>query len=507
MTNHKPLRLGDVLLARSLVTYDGLEAALDRQRREGGRLGDNLIALGLLSTEQLAKVLDQTPATPLTVADTGVSRASLLALMLKFMRTESLETLPALSTTMKLSSAVLTDLMAGATAQRLVEIMGSIPHGFGTTMRYVLTDLGRHAAAEALAQTQYVGPAPVSLTAYQARVRQQAITNETFTEASVVAGFAGLNVPSNFVRKLLPAIKAGRVALLYGPPGNGKTSIGTRIARLFRDMIYVPHAIEVSGQIIKVFDAELHKPFQDEHDTVALSSGNGLLAETFDARWVACRRPVAMAGGEMTLEMLDLGFDPASNVYDAPLHMKALNGVFLIDDFGRQRVKPTELLNRWIVPLESRIDYLKLNTGNSFQIPFDELVVLSTNLDPSDLMDPAFLRRIPYKIEMLGPTEADYRRVFEKVASGRGLAVTSEVLDHIIHRLREKDYALAYFQPNFLCEQVFNLCACFDLAPVMTTDLADEALENLYVDLKISPPEPERLASAAPRTIQEDAAA
>ncbi len=485
MTNHKPLRLGDILLVRKLVTYEGLEAALDRQRREGGRLGDNLVALGLLSTEQLATVLDQIPATPLSVEETGVSRASLLALMMKFMRTESLETLPALSAKMKLSSAVLTDLMAGANTQRLVEVKGAIPHGFGTTMRYALTDLGRAAAAEALTQSQYVGPAPVSLTAYQQRVRRQAITNENLTEASVADGFAGLNVPYNFVRKLLPAIRAGRTALLYGPPGNGKTSIGTRIARLFRDMIYVPHAIEVNGQIIKVYDAELHKPFQDESDSVTLSNGNGLLLESFDSRWVACRRPVAMAGGEMTLEMLDLGFDPVSNVYDAPLHMKALNGVFLIDDFGRQRVKPTELLNRWIVPLESRIDYLKLNTGNSFQIPFDELVVLSTNLDPSDLMDPAFLRRIPYKIEMLGPTEGDYRRVFEAIATGRGLAVESDVLDHIIRRLREKDYALAYFQPNFLCEQVFNLCACFALPPVITTGLADEALENLYVDLKV----------------------
>ena len=498
MTNHKPLRLGDVLLARKLVTYDGLEAALERQRHEGGRLGDNLIALGLMSTEQLAVVLEQTPATPLRVDETGISRASLLALMLKFMRTESMETLPALSAAMKLSSAVLADLMEGATTQRLVEVLGSIPHGFGTTMRYTLSDLGRHAAAEALSQTQYVGPAPVSLSAYQARVRQQAITNENLTEASIQDGFAGLNVPSNFVRKLLPAIRAGRTALLYGPPGNGKTSIGTRIARLFRDMIYIPHAIEVSGQIIKVFDPELHRPFQNEENAVVLSSGNGLLLETFDPRWVACRRPVAMAGGEMTLQMLDLGFDPVSNVYDAPLHMKALNGLFLIDDFGRQQVKPTDLLNRWIVPLESRVDYLKLNTGNSFQIPFDELVVLSTNLDPSDLMDPAFLRRIPYKIEMLGPTEADYRRVFQAVASGRGLAVADEVLDHIIRRLGEKDYALAYFQPNFLCEQVHNLCACFGLPRVFTTELADEALENLYVDLKIAPKTPEPVVLATP---------
>jgi len=183
--------------------------------------------------------------------------------------------------------------------------------------------------------------------------------------------------------------------------------------------------------------------------------------------------------------MLDLRFDHNTKFYDAPLHMKALNGLFLIDDFGRQQVSPTDFLNRWIVPLENRIDYLTLNTGMSFQIPFDELVIFSTNLQPADLMDPAFLRRIPYKIELIGPNMDEYREIFVNCAKQYGLTIKQKVFEYIAKRLQDKDYPLAYFQPKFLCDQVAQICTCFDLEPEMTRDLADEALENLYVDMKI----------------------
>ena len=235
-----------------------------------------------------------------------------------------------------------------------------------------------------------------------AQVGKQAIANEVLPEAAVAKGFAGLTIPPNYLRKLLPAVRAGQTILLYGPPGNGKTSIGTRLASLFQNVIYVPYAIEVNNQIIKMYDGRLHRPFTDE-SAPALPESNSVRAESFDLRWVACRRPIAIAGGELSLDMLDLRYDPVAKFYDAPLHMKALNGMFLIDDFGRQKVSPTELLNRWIVPLESRIDYLTLSSGVTFMIPFDELVVFSTNLEPADLMDPAFLRRIPYKDRAVRP--------------------------------------------------------------------------------------------------------
>jgi hypothetical protein len=476
--------MGDILLMRRLVSVEGLEAALARQRREGGRLGECVVALGLVTPEQMAAVLNETPAAPFSVAQTGVSRAGLFALMLKFMRAESCETLQQLSSRIKLPFAVMRELMDEAIQQRLVQSIGVIQQGPVAQERYVLSDAGKTAAVEALMQTHYLGPAPVSIAAFQAQVAKQAITNENLSESTLRAGFKGLSVPDNFVRKLLPAVRSGRTVLLYGPPGNGKTSVGTRIARLFRDVVYIPYAIEVAGQIIKMYDSGVHKPFMDDESAPALSGFDSVLAESFDARWVASQRPVAIAGGELTLEMLDLGYDPITKYYDAPLHMKALNGLFLIDDFGRQKVHPTQLLNRWIVPLESRKDYLKLNSGATFMIPFDELVLFSTNLEPADLMDPAFLRRIPYKLEVLGPTVDDYKRIFTIAAQSRGLTAGDEVLDHIVKRLHGNGHDLAYFQPQFLCDQVLQLCRCFELPPAISTDLADEALHNLYVDLK-----------------------
>jgi len=481
------MRLGDILLMRGLVTADGLEASLARQRREGGRIGESITALGLISPQQLAAVLGETPATPFNVEQTGISRGSLLNLMLKFMRVESCETLPELSARMMLPLFVLQELIDEATTQRLVHSIGSVPQGVVRYMRFALTEHGRVAAGDALAQSLYLGPAPVSLEDFKAQVGRQPISNERVPEETLRQGLGGMTLPQAYIRKLMPALRAGRTILLYGPPGNGKTSIATRIAELFRDVIYIPYAIEVSGQIIKMYDGRLHRPYTNAATRQVLSLGGSVQIETFDQRWVACRRPVVMAGGELTLAMLDLRFDPNTKTYDAPLHVKAMNGLFLIDDFGRQRVNPTELLNRWILPLESRIDYLTMDTGMSFLIPFDALVVFSTNLKPADLMDPAFLRRIPYKIEFLAPSEEDFRTIFAAAAARAGLAISRDAIDYILQRLHTANYQLAYFQPHFLCEQIRQICDCFALAPEVTRDLADDALSNLYVDLNVPP--------------------
>ena len=488
------MRLGDILLIRGLVAIDGLKAALNRQRHEGGRLSESIVALGLMSSAQMAAFLDETPASPRSVEQTGISRVNLLALLLKFMRMESCETLTELGDRMRLPAAVMKELIEEATTQRLVQVLGSIMQGNVCHLRYALTGHGLAAAADALAHCQYLGPAPVPLAAFQEQVRKQPITNEALDEETLQEGFSDLSVPRKYVRKLVPAVRSGRTVLLYGPAGNGKTSICTRLARLFRDIVHIPYAIEVSGQIIKMYDIGLHRPWYEGAKRPALSTGHSLQVETVDARWVACRRPVAVAGGELTLDMLDLRFDPINKFYEAPLHMKALNGVFLIDDFGRQKVSPAELLNRWIVPLESRVDHLTLSNGVSFQLPFDELVIFATNLKPSDLIDPAFLRRITYKIELTGPAIDEYREMFSAAAERHGLTITPEMFNYIVQRLVAAHYELAYFHPNFLCEQVAQNCACFDLPPKFTRELADQALENLYVDLGV------RLQSPGERT-------
>jgi len=479
------MSLGGLLVGRSLVTLDDIDAALERQRAEGGRLGDNLIALGLLTAEELMSVINSTPPIPTAISETGISQRSLLNLLLKFMHLEALETVSELADRMKLPRGVVQQLLDDAQPQRLLQALGSVRGGIAASIRYSLSEQGRAAAKDALEQNLYLGPAPVSLVAYQEQIQRQRISNEMLDADTLRKSFAGLVVPEHYLRKLLPAINAGRTVLLFGPPGNGKTTLATRIATLFRDVVYVPYAVEVAGQIIKIFDEGLHKPLVSEADTATLLGKGGLQRERFDERWVACGRPVAIAGGELTLEMLDLQHNPDTKFYDAPLHIKALNGMLLVDDFGRQKFDPNELLNRWIVPMENQIDYLKLNTGTSFSLPFDELLVFSTNLQPSELMDPAFMRRIPYKIKLFAPSPEEYRQIFEDVAYVNSLELVDDVFDFVVERLTVSGkFGLAYYQPRFICEQVVETCKCFNQRPRLTKELAAEALANLYFDIE-----------------------
>src|SRR5882672_7883880 len=476
------MRLGEILLRRGLVTDADIEAALALQRSEGGRLGDNLIALGRLTAEQLAAVINAAPALPTDLAETGIPPRNLLNLLLKFMMIESCETILDLAERMKLPRRIVQQLMDDAVQQRFVEAKGAAG-SLALSIRYALSEMGRAAAKEALEQSLYLGPAPVCLAAYQEQLGKQRISNEMLDVEAMRKGFSGLVVPDHYLRKLLPAVNAGRSVLMFGPPGNGKTTLATRIASLFKDIVYIPYAVEVAGQIIKIFDPTLHKPVAAE-TALPASSGIGLQREDFDRRWAACSRPIALAGGELTLEMLDLQYSSETGFYDAPLHVKAFNGMFLIDDFGRQKFSPNDLLNRWIVPMENQIDFLKLNTGASFSLPFDILLIFSTNLQPSDLMDAAFLRRIQYKIKLFAPSRDEYRQIFDGVAKSRGLAVSDEVFDFVVERLsRHSQHGLAYYQPRFICDQVVEACKSFKQPPQLTIEMAAEALSNLYFDI------------------------
>jgi hypothetical protein len=475
------MQLGDMLVARGLVTSDDIEAALARQVTEGGRLGENLIAMGLITAEQINNVLNSAPAIPAEIADTGISERNLLYLLIKFMHIEACETVLELAERMKLPRRLIQELIREATHQRYVGATGATSD-LALSTHYALTEAGRNAAREALDQSVYLGPAPVSLAAYQEQIQKQRITNEMLEEATLRRGFEGLVVPDHMFRRLLPAINAGRSVLLYGPPGNGKTTLSTRIAALFKDVVYIPYAVEVGGQIIKVFDVQIHHPVQTE--AAAPATAFGLHREAFDQRWAACSRPVVMAGGEMTLEMLELQYNPDAKFYDAPLHVKAINGMMLIDDFGRQKFPPNDLLNRFIVPMENQIDFLKLNTGTSFTLPFDVLLMFSTNLQPADLMDAAFLRRIQYKIKLFEPTVQEYHQIFTGVSRSRGLSLEEDVFEYVVKKLTP--FGLAYYQPRFICDHAIETCKSFKLPPNLTTELAGEALANLYVDIEES---------------------
>ena len=431
-------------------------------------------------TEQIGAMTNSAPLIPSSVAETGISERNLLYLMLKFMHIEACETILDFAERMKLSRRVLQRLVEVAVQQRLIGATGATSD-LALSTRYELTEAGRNAAREALEQSLYIGPAPVSLAAYRDQTEKQRITNEMLDETALRRGFAGLVVPEQMIRRLLPAINAGRSVLLYGPPGNGKTTLSTRIARLFKNPVYIPYAFEVAGQIIKVFDAQIHQSRMAETQAQA-TTRLGLQREMSDQRWVACSRPVVMTGGEMTLDMLDLQWNAEARFYDAPLHVKALNGMMLIDDFGRQKFAPNDLLNRWIVPMENQIDFMKLNTGASFTLPFDVLLMFSTNLHPVDLMDAAFLRRIQYKIKLFEPTRDEYREIFAAVAQSRGLEFDERVFDYVVRILIP--FGLAYYQPRFICDHVLETCKSFNLTPLLTIELAGEALANLYVDIE-----------------------
>ena len=384
----------------------------------------------------------------------------------------------AIADVVKLPQRVVQLVLEEAKERKMLDVLGSTGMLATSELRFALTEKGRQWANDALAQNQYIGPAPVPLDSYIERIQRQRITNERVDRPQVDAAFDNLIVSEDFIHQVGPAINSGRSLLLYGPPGNGKTSVSERIGSIFKDTIYIPYAFEVEGQIIKVFDAGIHKRVERASDVAARGS---LRRQDFDQRWVACRRPFIVTGGELTLEMLDLSFNALAKFYEAPLHIKALGGIFTIDDFGRQLVKPEALLNRWIVPLESRVEYLRLHTGKTFMLPFDELVVFSTNLSPRDLMDPAFLRRIPYKMEIGGPSPEEYRKIFKLVARAYDMDATDQVIDYVIRHLSiDNDFPLASYQPKFIIDQVRSASKFEGIPPQFRLDLVAMALGNLF---------------------------
>jgi hypothetical protein len=470
--------LGDILTAKGLVGRDDIDRAIERQKQSGGRLGDNLVALGAITQEQLDAVLQSAPVSPNTVEETGIDVADLLRLMVKTMYAENLETPGRIAESLKLPFQVVGRLLDEAKARKLTEPLTSVGGGGVGGARFTLTSAGRTFALDALEQSQYTGAAPVSLEALAERVQMQRITNERVDREDIRRKFADLIVTEEFVRQLGPALNSGRTLLLYGPAGNGKTSVAERVGAIFHDVVYIPYAVQVEGQIIKVYDEGVHQSVEQNDGGEAPAT---LRREKIDLRWVPCHRPVVISGGELSLDLLDLQYNEAAKFYEAPLHMKGLNGTYIIDDFGRQIVAPEDLLNRWIVPLQSRVDYLKLHTGKSFQIPFDELVIFSTNLQPADLMDPAFLRRIPYKLPTEAPSRANLRKIFEMVAGNAGLEIDDGIFELMIEHLRIlNDFPLACYQPKFIVDQVIDACKYDGVPPLITPELVVQAIANLY---------------------------
>jgi hypothetical protein len=371
------------------------------------------------------------PLAPNSITEAGVGEKLLLDLILKLMHAEGLTTVSMLAGRSRLPMALVIELVEEARQFALLESLGARGRDLNAELRYGLTSKGHDWAIEALDRCQYIGPAPVSLEAFRDQVEKQRITHERVGPEQIMRSFAHLVLPEDLLARLGPAVNSGKSILLYGRSGNGKTAIAEALRDAFRDVVAVPYCIAVGGQIINYFDAHAHQVVPNDYcNELNLSFG-----PKSDRRWVACRRPVTVVGGELTLDMLDLVFDPAAKFYEAPAHLKATGGIFVIDDFGRQRASPESILNRWVVPLERGVDYLSLRTGKKFPVPFDGLVIFSTNLTPTDVADQGMLRRLHYKIEVTDPSKEDYARIWLRVCNERGIEFPGDLVSFLEERL------------------------------------------------------------------------
>ncbi len=411
--------------------------------------------------------------------DIGLSMVMMRDILLKTMFRTNREEISALEQALCIPARAVQDLIDQARSQGLVEATGTLHAGAGNEIGFRLTDSGKARALDALAQSEYFGAMPVPMEAYGEQVKRQSIRNIQMTRDQLTGAMAHLVLPPTLLDQLGPAVSAGRSILMYGPPGNGKSSISNGIRDALGDRIYVPRAIEYSGQVIMVYDPIVHSAAEDVQDNPNALRRN---RNRHDRRYVLCDRPTVITGGELTLDMLDLVYNPTARTSTAPLQLKSTGGVFIVDDLGRQAEPPQALINRWIVPLEENKDILALQSGEKFEVPFDTLVIFSTNFHPNEIFDKAALRRIFYKIKIDGPTKEDFLKIFTIVAKQKNIPLDQAALDHLFsNKYPTIENVYANYQPIFLVDQILSICAFEGIPPQMNPDLIDRAWSNMFV--------------------------
>ena len=433
-------------------------------------------------TEETRKIrVSVVPKPPKTVEETGLSQAFLVELACKTLYLGGVLSLSSISEELGLPVSVMNDVMEFLKKERLAEVKKGGEIRAATT--FALTDMGRERAREYLHLSAYVGAAPVTLKQYSDVARKQTIRKMTVNRETMRRAFEDVVLTPGLLERLGPAVNSGRSIFLYGPSGNGKTFIAERLAKVLSGNVFIPHALCVDNQVIRVFDPVNH--FRVDLGE-PMDPARAVLTERteYDRRWVLCERPVVASGGELTLAMLDLSFDPVAKFYEAPLQLKANGGVFLIDDLGRQLVRPFDLLNRWIVPLEKARDYLTLQNGKKFEIPFDQVILFSTNIEPHQLADDAFLRRIGYKIKIDYLQEEEYVQICRQVCERLGLAFRPEVIRYLLDEEHaRRAMSLSACHPNDLLSRVAEICRYEGVPLRLDIDLVARACKDYFTEL------------------------
>ena len=420
------------------------------------------------------KELRWQPKEPRTWEEAGIDEVLAEQLVLRYLTTANTESARQIANDICLNLPLTKDLLERLKQVKLLQHRGATPMG---DFIYELTDAGRAKALDYKRLCAYVGPAPVPFSQYLQSVEEQTLRSRTPTPADLERAFADLVVSHDLVARLGPAVASGRALFLHGDPGNGKTSIAERITRCFGDSIWIPHTLLIDGHLVKLYDPATHVAVDPAFKPLTPQ-------ERLDRRWVKIERPTVVAGGELTLEMLEIQISATTNICEAPLQLKANCGTLVIDDFGRQRIEPQVLLNRWIFPLERRLDFLRLPDGRKISSPFDPLLIFSTNLEPRDLVDEAFLRRIPYKIQVQDPTEAEFRGLFELVAAKAEVVLARGVVDHLLDRhYKAGGRKLRFCHPRDIILQVVNQCTYERRPKVATAADIDRAVDNYFGSL------------------------
>lgn len=425
------------------------------------------------------------PTPIVQIADTGLSKLWLQDLALKILYFQGYLTGYELAEKICLPYTSLVDKIAESLKrEKFIEVKASTM-GLGEgSYQYGITQAGINRAREAMDRSQYAGPAPVTLEDYNNAIRRQSLGKLNVSPRALRAYLSDLVLSEDIINRVGPAINSGTSVFIYGPPGNGKTSIAKAIgSMLLRESMYIPYALYIEGQVVKLYDSVNHEIIPEK---AVSESGTGQLKTGMrrDPRWIRIKRPFIIVGGELTLTDLDLVFNPVTKFYEAPFQVKAAGGLLLVDDFGRQQVRPTDLLNRWIIPLENQIDYLTLHTGRKVEVPFNELIVFSTNLPPKDLVDEAFLRRLRHKIRIGDPSFDEYRSIFISVAESTNIPFNEEILAYLIKNWYIKPSRnLRGSHPKEICNQILDISKFLGCKPEMTRELIDQAADAFFVDL------------------------